>query len=202
MIFKNQHAYTCDRSTETAIADVVNYIEANSLRGKGKHCITTFMDISGAYDNAPYMHITSSMRKYGAPDEFVRYYENYLHNRQTTIQIGNYKHTKNLVVGVSQGSILSCVAWIFYLNDLIVSNDKGPHRVKAYADDIAAQNSGPFLNQVVISATENARNICEWTNAHGLQINPTKCDVIKEVHLLERRQETPQPCKMRDMPPS
>ena len=115
LIFHNQHAYTCNRGTDTAISEVLNYIEANALKGKKRHCIVTFMDISGAFDNAPYHHIIDAMIEAEAPIEFIKFYKNFLNNRRTTIKFGTHQITKKLIVGVGQGSILSPIAWNFYL---------------------------------------------------------------------------------------
>ena len=135
LIFHNQHAYTCLRGTETAISEVLNYVEANSLVGKKQHCIATFMDVSGAFDNAPYNHIIDGMIEAEAPIEFTRFYKNYLNNRRTTIRFGSCQKTKRLTVGVGQGSNLSSVAWNFYLNRLLISCNNGTHIVTGYADD-------------------------------------------------------------------
>ena len=103
LIFKDQHAYTCQRGTDTAISKVLNYAEANSLIGNKKHCIATFFDISGAFDHAPYHHIMDAMIEAEAPIEFVRFYKNFLYNRRTTIKFGSCQKTKKLVIGVGQG---------------------------------------------------------------------------------------------------
>ena len=93
------------------------------------------MDVSGAFDNAPYHHIIEAMIEAEAPIEFTRFYKNYLNNRQTTIKFGSCQKTKRLTVGVGQGSILSSVAWNFYLNRLLISCNNGTHIVTGYADD-------------------------------------------------------------------
>ena len=75
LVFQNQHAYTAKRGTDTAISEVLNYAEANSLIGNKEHCVATFIDIIGAFDHAPYHHIIDAMMEAEAPIEFVRFYK-------------------------------------------------------------------------------------------------------------------------------
>ena len=179
--FNSQHAYTCGKSTETAIAEVVNYIEQTALRNK--HCYGTFLDISGAYNNAPYVHIINSLKEHKLCKDFITFTENFLHNRQTTIKIGKARDTRTLTMGVSQGSILSCLLWNSYINPLLTSTNqngigKGGNKVLAYADDIACLNSGTFKNQVHSNHQKNVNKVSEWIKGHGLKVEPSKCDVI------------------------
>ena len=179
--FKSQHAYTCGKSTETAIAEVVNYIEQTALRNR--HCYGTFLDISGAYNNAPYKHIINALRELGLCVDFITFIENFLYNRQTTIKIGKVKATRTLIVGVSQGSILSCLLWNAYINPLLTSTNqigigKGGNKVIAYADDIACLNSGVYDKQVHKNHQRNVNKVSEWIERHGLKVEPSKCDVI------------------------
>ena len=179
--FRAQHAYTCGKSTETAIAEVVNYIEQTALRNK--HCYGTFLDISGAYNNAPYKHIINALRELGLCEVFITFIENFLYNRQTTIKIGKARDTRTLIMGVSQGSILSCLLWNSYINPLLTSTNqigigKGGNKVLAYADDIACLNSGTFENQVHRNHQRNVNKVSEWIRGHGLKVEPSKCDVI------------------------
>ena len=44
----NQHGFRTDRSTETAISEVANYIEKHIFYGK--HVLATFLDIQAAFD--------------------------------------------------------------------------------------------------------------------------------------------------------
>ena len=87
------------KGTDSALAESINYIEANALRGNKKHCIGVYMDISGAFDGATYEEIIKSMKKSNAPAAFVNFYSNFLYNRQTTIEMGSHQKTKSLIVG-------------------------------------------------------------------------------------------------------
>ena len=153
------------------------------ISNKQRYETDTFTDISGAYNNAPYKHIINALRELGLCVDFITFIENFLYNRQTTIKIGKVKATRTLIVGVSQGSILSCLLWNAYINPLLTSTNqigigKGGNKVIAYADDIACLNSGVYDKQVHKNHQRNVNKVSEWIERHGLKVEPSKCDVI------------------------
>ena len=58
-IHVNQHGFRTDRSTETAISEVTNYIEQHIFYGQ--HVIATFLDIQAAFDTISPLQIKLSL---------------------------------------------------------------------------------------------------------------------------------------------
>ena len=58
-----QHGFRADRSTETAISDMTNYIEKYLFNKR--HCVGIFLDISSAFDTISPKHIRETLLKKG-----------------------------------------------------------------------------------------------------------------------------------------
>ena len=62
-IHTRQHGFRSDRSTETAISTMTNYIEEFIMQKK--HCVGVFLDIKSAFDSISPDHIRSELLRYG-----------------------------------------------------------------------------------------------------------------------------------------
>ena len=54
-----QHGFRSNRSTETAISSMVNYLEEYVM--SNKHCIGIFLDIKSAFDSISPLHIPCAL---------------------------------------------------------------------------------------------------------------------------------------------
>lgn len=64
-----QHAYTKGRSTETALHDLSSKVQESILNGKS--ALVGFLDIEGAFDNAPFGKIQEAMTNLGVESTIV-----------------------------------------------------------------------------------------------------------------------------------
>ena len=62
-IHKNQHGFRSDRSTETAISSVTDYIEQNIYHNK--HVLSVFLDIQAAFNTIEPTHIRDALQRKG-----------------------------------------------------------------------------------------------------------------------------------------
>ena len=64
---------TCICTSETAIAETIDFIEQTSKRGQ--HCISIFLDVDGAFNKTNLDGVVKAMRENDYPDTFVDWYE-------------------------------------------------------------------------------------------------------------------------------
>ena len=62
---RRQHGFRWTKSTETAIAEVVNYIE--SAMYQGQFAVAICLDIQGAFDNLNATKANEALKNYGFP---------------------------------------------------------------------------------------------------------------------------------------
>lgn len=172
----NQHAYCLGYSCETAISEVVTYIE------KGLHekldVVAVSLDCSGAFDNIKFTSACNAMQQHALPEQLILWYKNLLQNRTLTLEFGNETSQIKPTVGSPQGGILSPIVWNLILNELLVKFKRGPVTAIAYADDVILLSKGIHNNTVVDNINEKLKLVQEWGQDHGLTFNPTKTQAI------------------------
>ena len=84
-IHPRQHGFRNDRSTETALSNVVNYIE--KYINYGEHVLAVFLDIQAAFDTISTNKIYEERIKHGVDNNLAKWYYNYISHRNmyTTI---------------------------------------------------------------------------------------------------------------------
>ena len=102
-LHKRQHAYRVGRSTESAISQVLNEIENG--REKGLHTMTTFIDISSAFDRLNPAKATSALIKKGVNKDIALWYRDYLTERHAHINLKGCKAIRKLDIGCPQGGV-------------------------------------------------------------------------------------------------
>ena len=79
-----QHGFRRIKSTETAIAEVVNYIE--SAMYQGEFAVAICLDIQGAFDNLNAAKANEALRNHGFPLWFLNWYGKFLHKRYVNVE--------------------------------------------------------------------------------------------------------------------
>ena len=80
---------------------------------------TIFLDLSKALDSAPHDLLLHKIYGYGISGNLLIWIHSYLKGqRQLVAGEGAKYSTKPILSGVPQGSILGCLLFIMYINDL------------------------------------------------------------------------------------
>ena len=97
----NQHAYTRGRSTETALEDVVFYLER--YRIKDRFTMAASLDCSGAFDNVTFDSSKRALTRHRLPPGITSWYIHLLENRRVTSELYGTPRTISPTVGTPQG---------------------------------------------------------------------------------------------------
>ena len=183
-IHERQHGFRCDRSTETAISEVVNEIERNIY--KRKRTLAVFLDIKSAFDTIDPEQIRQSLLNHRAPITLVDWYIDYITNRHVVLDLQDASIESKIDVGFPQGGVASARFWLIAFNMAVkIINSQGCTGT-AFADDCAVLFSGTHTKGMISSMQRTILNSVErWGRMCGLRFNPAKTVVI----MFGRRQD-------------
>ena len=83
----------------------------------------------------------------------------------------------NLQAGTPQGSVLSPLLYLIYVNDIPLEASNGV-RAGQYADDINGWASGTSQKRVSIKLQKTLTGIENWSRKWRIKINPLKTQLL------------------------
>ena len=171
LICTEQFGFIKNCSTEKAVLNLTEYFYGNL--NKGFHSIAVLVDFKKALDSLDHNILLDKMECYGIRGIALNWFRNFLKDRSHAVKIENYiSDYKILNIGIPQGSLISTVLFLFYINDLpkfssIISS-------VLFADDTTLCLSGPNLNNLVSTFNLELKKFHIWTISNKLSINVSK----------------------------
>ncbi|CAB4022194.1 Hypothetical predicted protein, partial [Paramuricea clavata] len=140
--------------------------------------VVVLLDMSKAFDSIRHDLMLSKLRKVGAGDSAITWFESYLSRRTQTVKIQDTLSTSlPLSVGVPQGFILGPLLFTVYVNEIL----SVPRRCKSmgYVDDTKTFIAFPprDLSSAISDLNEDLNEISRWCCANSLLINSEKTKV-------------------------
>ena len=106
----------------------------------GKVTGTLFIDLTKAFDTVNHTIVLQKLASYGVNDSTLSWFSSYLSGRSQTVSVNStLSDSKDINVGVPQGSILGPLLFIIYVNSLPESVNC---KCVMYADDTSLLFTG------------------------------------------------------------
>ena len=94
----------------------------------------------------------------------------YLQNRKQYVTVNGYKsQTKELTIGVPQGSVLGPLLFLIYINDLPMATKRMNSIL--FADDTTLFTQNTVLNNLIKEMKDDLKLVSEWLIANSLTLN-------------------------------
>ena len=99
-----QHAYTVGRSCDTAVSEVVDFLEKNTYRKQ--HVLAVSLDCTGAFDRIMFESADMAMEAKQIPSSIRTLYMNILKSRKVEAELQGEKISRTPKRGSPQGGVL------------------------------------------------------------------------------------------------
>ena len=171
----NQQAgFRKGRSCEDQVVKLIQNISDGAQQKPAKRTVMALLDYSKAYDRTWRERLLSKLHDYGTPRQMTRWIAAFLRTRTAEVVINGTKSKRvRLKQGLPQGSVLSPLLFILFINDItkdIPADVESP----LFADDASLCGMHENLDvaqdrlQVAVSAVE------QWSLDNKLDLNVKK----------------------------
>ena len=170
-----QFGFRRTRSTEWALW---NFVHAASLTMKARRkTVLLSLDIQSAYDRVWHAGLLKKLGDADVPLGLVGWIAAFLRDRQASLRVGSTSLSQPLSVGVPQGSPLSPVLFLVFIDDLLRAI-AAQASVQAFADDIVIWWT--LGKGECGSAHGNAllEEVLAWARRWKMIFNPAKCKFL------------------------
>jgi hypothetical protein len=170
-----QTGFRVGRSVEDQLLRLTQDID-DGFQGKEKTVLALF-DFARAYDKVWRDALFWKLMEFGIDRRMVSWLQSWMANRMACVSVqGVWSREYLFEQGLPQGSVLSPLLFLAYINDLL-EEVAGEVKVNGFADDMAVWASGSRVEESVEKVQRAATKVWEWSKRWLMVVSVEKCSV-------------------------
>ena len=143
-----------------------------------EHVVAAFLDVEKAFDNVWHNGLRYKIFMLDLPTKMTRWLSDFLVCRVIQVNVNGFLSDKiSPIAGVPQGSVLSPLLFLIYVNDL-----PNPHHRQnsksQFADDTALWAASKNVQLAAKRLRKDLRKLAKWCAKWRIKLNPEKTKVI------------------------
>lgn len=178
LLSQHQHGFRSNHSTNTAAFDFTNFIYT-AVDNK-ELTVALFFDLTRAFDCVDSNFMSKKLEALGIRGHLNKWIFSFLTNRKIAVKVNNIiSDSHNLNLGVPQGSVLSPLLFILFINDLesYISKEINAF-LTMFADDTTICVTATSLKTLELNANKLLALFYDWCSSNNLIINASKTNYI------------------------
>ena len=174
LLYEYQSGFRSAFSTDTCLVHLTDYIKQE--QDKGNYVGMVLLDLQKAFDTVDHGILIQKLTALGLDNSALNWFRSYLHERQQSVEIsGVTSTTARITCGVPQGSILSPMLFLIYVNDI---SSAVKCKLLLYADDSALIVPGKNTMEIQQELSNELESIREWLIDNKLSLHLGKTESI------------------------
>lgn len=175
-IHSSQHAYCKGKSTETALACLIDKVE-KAVEDK-EIALCAFLDIEGAFDNSSVSLLVNGLISKNVDSTTTRWIKSMLSHRRVKLALHETKIEVTTVRGCPQGGVLSPLLWTLAVDRLLFRLAELQIDAQGYADDLVIVVRGFCQNTVSQIIQKGLKTVNDWCVESDLSVNADKTIIV------------------------
>ena len=128
-----------------------------------------FLDLSKAFDTVNHQILLQKLYRYGIRGVPLQWFKSYLESRTQYVYVENVKSNPLSIQCVPQGSTLSPLLFLIYINDIPNCLEKAT--IRTFADDTTLFYSSNSLQDLEKTINEEFNHLLSYCSANKLSVN-------------------------------
>ena len=145
---------------------------------RGELVVAAFLDVEKVFDNVWHNGLRYKIFQLDLPNKMTRWLSDFLVGRLIQVNVNNFFSNQiNPKAGVPQGSVLSPLFFLIYVNDLPTPHHK-PNSLSQFADDTAQWAFSLSIHIAAKLLQQDLLKLAMWCAKWRIKLNPDKTKVI------------------------